>query len=77
MAWKREEASAIDGVWDMTGTTTVQGNIKLWDGWVFYKINCTAESGNEDSDCERVNTGHRVTPPRDQSSQQDIGERQC
>ena len=59
----------------MTRATTVQGNIKLWGEWGFYEINCKAESVNEDSDCERVNAGHKVTPPRDQSSQQDIGER--
>ena len=39
----------MDVVWDMTGATTVQKNIKLWGGWVFSKIYCKAESGNEDS----------------------------
>ncbi len=29
MAWKREEAAAVDGVWDMAGVATVEESTKL------------------------------------------------
>ena len=32
MAWKREEAAAVDGVWDMARVATVEKSIKLWGG---------------------------------------------
>ena len=39
MAWKREEAAAVVGVWDMTGKATAEkliklcfGNDDLWTG---------------------------------------------
>jgi len=31
-AWKREEAAAVDGVWDMARVATVEESIKLWGG---------------------------------------------
>ena len=34
---------------------------------MFYEAYCTAEGRNQDSDRKRVNTGHRVTPPQDQT----------
>ncbi len=32
MAWKREEAAAVVGVWDMTGVATAEEPIKLYEG---------------------------------------------
>ncbi len=37
MAWKREEAAAVEDVWDMTGRVIVEEPIKLCGGWPAYK----------------------------------------
>ena len=32
MAWKREEAADVIGIWDMTAVATVEELMKLWRG---------------------------------------------